>query len=239
MTAEGCREWRERLGAYVLGQLPEHEHAATAAHIEGCAACRAEAGSLAPIAELLPKADPEQLAPAPAPPSGLGERIAGRIARERRRLRRRRRRRLTLGLSGAAAATAAVLLALVLVSGGDETAAQRVEFEPLPAGVSIAATLQPRAFGTEIRVDVRGMPSGTLCRVSLRNADGTAMPAGTFRYRYGGSDQAVLTSALDLSSARAIAVSAAGRTFVEPISRRASSARDAASSNWRSARETG
>jgi len=51
MTAEGCREWRERLGAYVLGHLTEDERAATSAHIEGCAACRAEAESLAPLAE--------------------------------------------------------------------------------------------------------------------------------------------------------------------------------------------
>src|SRR2546425_13154455 len=64
MTVEGCREWRERLGAYVLGQLTKDERAATSAHIEGCAACRAEAESLAPLAELLPIADPAQLAAA-------------------------------------------------------------------------------------------------------------------------------------------------------------------------------
>src|SRR5207237_2827303 len=93
MTAEGCREWRERLGAYVLGQLSDDELAATRAHIEGCAACRAEAESLAPLAELLSIADPAQLGAAPAPPAKLADRIATRIALEGKVKQRRRRRR--------------------------------------------------------------------------------------------------------------------------------------------------
>jgi len=221
MTAEGCREWRERLGAYVLGHLTEDERAATSAHIEGCAACRAEAESLAPLAELLPIADPARLTTAPAPSAGLADRIAARIARERRVKRRRRRRRLAIGLSGAtaAAATATVLLAIVLSSPGTGASAQRVSFGSLPDGVAIGATLQPRPFGTEIRMNVHGIRSGTLCRVFLRRTDGTRMPAGSFRYRYAGTEQAVLTSALDLSAARAVGVRAGNRTFVAPLRR--------------------
>jgi hypothetical protein len=216
MTAEGCREWRERLGAYVLGHLTEDERAATSAHIEGCAACRAEAESLAPLAELLPIADPAQLTTVPAPPAELADRIAARIARERRV---KRRRRLAIGLSGATAAAAAatVLLAIVLSSPGTGAGTQRVSFGSLPDGVAIGATLQPRPFGTEIRMNVHGIRSGTLCRVFLRRTDGTRMPAGSFRYRYSGTEQAVLTSALDLSAARAVGVRAGKRTFVAPL----------------------
>ena len=75
MKAEGCREWRERIGALVLGQLPEAERFATEAHLDGCPACRAEADALAPLASLLGRADPDRLAQAPAPPPRLGERI--------------------------------------------------------------------------------------------------------------------------------------------------------------------
>jgi hypothetical protein len=221
MTAEACREWREQLGAYVLGQLPEDERAATSAHIEGCVACRAEVESLAPLAELLPKADPAQVAAPPALPAELADRIAAGIAREGRGRRGRRQRRLAIGLSGATAAVAAaVLLANVLFSpgtGGDSS--QTVRFRSLPRGVAIAATLQPRPFGTEIHMDVHGIRSGTLCRVFLRRADGTTMPAGSFRYRYAGKEQAELTSALDLSAARAVGVRAGGRTFVAPLRR--------------------
>lgn|SRR5512133_451470 len=220
MTIEGCREWRERLGAYVLGHLPADEHAATRAHIEGCADCRAEAESLAPLAELLPKADPAQLGAAPAPPAELGERIAAQIAREgqsRERRRRRRRRRFAFGFAGLAAATASALVAIVLISSGGGGAAQTVQFASLPRGVAISATLEPRAFGTQIVMDVHGIRSGTLCRVFLRRADGKRMPAGSFRYRYGSTDEAVLTSALDLSAARAVGVRAGDRTFVAPM----------------------
>ncbi len=219
MTTEGCREWRERLGAYVLGQLSEDEQAATSAHIDGCAACRAEAESLAPLAELMSKADPARLTAAPAPPPELGDRIAARIGREgRQRRQARRRRRLALGIPvAAAAATAAIALAIVLPGSGGGSDAQRVSFGSLPRGVQIAATLEPRPFGTQIRMDVHGIRSGTLCRVFLRRADGTVMPAGSFRYRYAGAEQAVLTSALDLSAARAVGVRAGGRTFVAPL----------------------
>lgn len=220
MTVETCREWRERLGAYVLGQLPEEERAATSAHIEGCAACRAEAESLAPLAELLPKADPAQLGTAPAPPAELADRIASRIASEGRFRQRRRRSRFAIGFSGTAAAAAAAAVLLILVLGSSGTGqdnSQLVTFRSLPHGVAIAATLQPRPFGTEIRMDVSGIRSGTLCRVFLRRGDGTRMPAGSFRYRYGDTEQAMLSSALDLSAARAVGVRAGDRTFVAPL----------------------
>ena len=224
MTVEGCREWRERLGAYVLGQLSEDERAATAAHIDGCAACRAEAEELAPVARLLPMADPNHIATAPAPPPDLGERISHRIAAERGDVRRRKRRRrgFTLGFSAAAAA-AAVAVAIAIVGSGSSSdsgaGAQRVAFDSMPRGVSISATLRPRPFGTEIRMNVDGIRSGTLCRVYLRRHGGSITPAGSFRYRYGGNSDAVMTSGLDLSDARAIEVRAGNRTFVAPMKR--------------------
>ena len=222
MTVEGCREWRERLGAYVLGQLSPDEHAATAAHIDGCDDCRAEAEALAPVAKLLPMADPKHVARAPSPPADLAERISSQIAAEQRttRLRTRRRRGWTLGFSAAAAA-AAVAIAIAVVGGGpgasSDAGAQHVAFSSMPRGVSISATLRPRPFGTEIRMYVDGIRSGTLCRVFLRRHDGTESPAGSFRYRYGGDSDAVLTSGLDLSAADAIEVKAGHRLFVAPM----------------------
>ena len=48
------------------------------------------------------------------------------------------------------------------------TPEQHVEFASLPTGVKIAATLEPHAYGTEIHMYVKGVRSGTLCRVFLR-----------------------------------------------------------------------
>ena len=64
---------------------------------------------------------------------------------------------------------------------------------------------------------VKGVRSGTLCRVYLRGPRGERVPAGTFTYRWGDDSEAVLSSALDLSRTRAIGVHAGNRTFVAPV----------------------
>ena len=102
MKAEGCREWRERIGALLLGQLSDEERFAIEAHLDGCPGCRAEAETLAPVASMLGRADPDRLVPAPAPPPRLRDRIFSLIAAEHR-AERRRRTRLRLGLAAAAA----------------------------------------------------------------------------------------------------------------------------------------
>lgn len=217
-----CREWREWLGAYALGQLQGDERAALEAHLEGCARCRAELASLEPVARMLPHADPAQFESAPQPPADLGQRIAAVIEGERQRVRQSRRRRVLGGfaLGGAAAALAAAALAIfVLGGGGGGNPEQQVKFSSLPAGVKIDATLEPHAYGTEIHMYVHGIPSGTLCQVSLRGPKGVAYPAGTFRYRWGDDSDAVLSSALDLSRTRAVVVRAGDRTFVAPVGR--------------------
>jgi len=223
MKTRNCREWRESLGAYALGQLEGDERVGLEAHLEGCAACRAELASLEPVALMLPHADPERFAgPAPQPPPELGARIAATIAGERQtEQQRRRRRRVFSGfaLGGAAAAATAVLLLFVLGGGESGNPQQQVRFASLPQGVTIDATLEPHAYGTAIHMYVHGVPSGTLCTVTLRGPGGVAYPAGTFRYRWGDDSDAVLSSALDLSRTRAIEVDAGKRTFVAPVGR--------------------
>jgi hypothetical protein len=217
MRTESCRDWRESLGAYALGHLSAEECAGLEAHLEGCAECRAEADSLALVSRLLPLADPEHFGPAPVPPPELAERVAATIDAERHVSRRRRRVRLVLALSSATAALAAALAIFVLGGGGGPGPEQHVAFGSLPSGVKIAATLEPRPFGTEIRMYVSGISSGTLCRVFLRSPNGARVSAGTFRYRWGGDSEAVLSSALDLSKTAAIGVHAGGRTFIAPV----------------------
>jgi hypothetical protein len=219
MTADDHRVWRERLGAYALGQLPDSERAATEAHLEGCPDCRAEAEALSPMATMLRRADPERLSPAPTPPRDLGDRIARRIAAERGAT---RRRRLRLGIAmgaATAAATAAVLLA-VFISGGSTPHAttQTVAFNNVPHGVSVNASLASKPWGSDVSVRVRGFRPGTLCTVWLRRSDGKRVPAGSFRYVYAGeSDEANLSSGLDPRDVTAVGLQAGSKTFVAPI----------------------
>lgn len=219
MTAEGCRKWREWLGAFALEQLPDEERAALEAHLEGCSACRAELDALLSVARVMPLADPERFGAAPTPPTSLAGRVQATIAAERHSSRRRRLGfGLALGGAAAAAASAVVLAIFVLGGGGEDEAPERhVSFASLPSRMKIGATLIPHAFGTEIHVYVKGARSGTLCRVFLRDADGERMPAGSFRYRWGDDSNAVLSSALDLSDTAAIGVRVGERTFVAPL----------------------
>ena len=216
MRTEKCRLWRERIGALVLGQLDPDEQAATEAHLDGCPECRAEAEALAPVAALLLRADPDRLTPAAAPPAHLGDRIARRIAAERR-VTRRRRVRLGLG-AAAAAAAAAALIAVVLGGSSSGTPAKTVAFRSVPKGVSVEASVQPRPWGSDVSVRVRGFRPGTLCKVWLRRTDGTRVPAGSFRYVYDGeSDQAGLSSAVAPDQVTAIGLRAGSKTFVAPL----------------------
>lgn len=218
MKTEHCREWREDLGAYTLGHLPEGERASLEAHLDGCPECRAEAESLLAVSRLLPHADPARFGPTPEPPRELGQRIAATIDAERRSQRRHRRLRLGLGLGAASAVAAAAALAIFVLSGNEGSGPeQRVAFHSLPPGVEIAATLEPRAFGTEVHMYVTGIRSGTLCRVYMRGPGGVDVSAGTFRYRWGSDSSAVLSAALDLSRAKALVVHAGDRTFVAPL----------------------
>ena len=215
MRADDCRMWREQIGALVLGQLPEDERAATDAHLEGCPACRAEAEALAPVAALLARADPERLAPVPAPPRHLGERVVRRISAERR-ARRRTRFGIGVGLAGASAAAALLLVSLLGSSGGPS--AQRVAFRSLPPGVSAGASISARPWGSDVSVSVTGFRRGTICRIWLRRSDGERVPAGSFRYLYAGeSEEADLSSALAPHEATAIGLRAGSKTYVAPL----------------------
>jgi hypothetical protein len=216
-TRNDCRDWRELLGVYALGQLQGDERAGLEAHLEGCAQCRAELALLVPVARMLPHADPERFDSAPQPPPELGTRIAATIAAERKQTETRRRRRFGgFALGGATAALAAAVLAIFVLGGGSGGEPERhVAFTS--KGVTIDATLEPHSYGTEIRMYVHGVASGTLCTVSLRGPGGAAYPAGTFRYRWGEDSEAVLSSALDLSRTRAVVVQAGKRTFVAPL----------------------
>jgi hypothetical protein len=220
-TRNDCRDWRELLGVYAIGHLQGAELVGLEAHLEGCAQCRAELALLAPVAGMLPHADPDHFESAPQPPPELGARIAATIAGEQKQVEKRRRRRVFGGfaLGGATAALAAAVLAIFVLGGGSGEPEQHIRFASLPQGVKIDATLEPHAYGTEIRMYVHGIASGTLCTVALKGPGGVSYPAGTFRYRWGEDSEAVLSSALDLSRTRAVVVHAGKRTFVAPLGR--------------------
>src|SRR4051795_11191676 len=216
MKTDRCREWRESLGAYALDHLSGEERAGLEAHLDGCPECRAELEQISALVHPLSLADPARFNTPPAPPATLGARVAAAIGVERLK---ERRRRLRFGLGfGAAAAVAAVALVL-LVLPGDEAAGpeQHVTFASLPSKMKISAKLIPNAFGTEIHMYVKGVSSGTLCRVYLRGRDGSTLSAGSFRYRWGDGSYPILSSALDLSKTDSMELRIGGHSYFAPV----------------------
>ena len=191
----GHRELREMLGAFALGALDEAEAVALRAHLDGCAACRAELEDLAPLAADLRLVDPARTPGPAAPPRELGVRIAGAVAaesvlrehRDRRSARRGRLRGVLVPV--AAAAVAAVVTALVVLPDDAPTAprAPVVAFEQLPlrpvdpsVRADAAATVVPHTWGVEVRLVAAGFDAGATYRGLVRTADGRVLPAGEF-----------------------------------------------------------
>jgi hypothetical protein len=216
MKTESCREWRESLGAYALGQLGEEERLRLEAHLEGCPRCRAELEQLSSLSQPMALADPARFEAAPALPPSLVVKVASAIGRERLH-RRRRRAGFTLAFAGAGVAVAAVL-AIFAFGGSSPTVPERhVTFTALPKGIQVSAKLLPNAFGTEIHMYVKGVSSGTLCRVYLEGRDGSRLSAGSFRYRWGNGSYPILSSGLDLSKTAALELRIGDRTYVADL----------------------
>src|SRR3954468_24766301 len=147
-----CRDLRGALGAAALGGGDPADDIALRAHLDGCAACRAELRELTLVARALAATPLAAVDAAPAEPSGaLGSRVLERLARERGALRSRRVRRTLVG-AGAFASVAAVVIAAVLVFGsGNGPAGTRVVLRGVgDARATATAMLRAKPAGTEV-----------------------------------------------------------------------------------------
>ena len=200
-----CRDLRGALGAAALEGAVPADDIALRAHLDGCAACRAELRELTLVARALSSVPLSAIDAAPAEPSGaLGGRVLDRLARERDAARSRRVRRAFVG-AGAFASIAAAVVAVVLVLGsGGGPAGTRVVLPGVGgAQASATATLRTGAAGTEVEMRVTGLHRGDYYWLWVTDKDGHRLGAGTFQ----GSDHPIkprFTAAMPLSEARRI-----------------------------------
>lgn len=194
----GHRGLRELLGSYALGHLTGAEADRLQAHLDGCAECRAELDSLAPLALSLGGVDVASFLEPAMPPPTLGEDVRRAVAHARTERdadevgRRRaegagRRRRATVRLLGAAAA---VVVALGVGGAVGRATAPQPPQPPLEAismevaednVVSVeSADLVAHTWGVELRIVGAGFTEGETFRASFRTDDGTLVPAGEF-----------------------------------------------------------
>nr|WP_208383533.1 zf-HC2 domain-containing protein [Modestobacter marinus] len=176
---------REELGVYALGAGTPEERAAVRAHLDGCAACRAELAELAPVAARLADADPDRLDEDPAPPPGLGDAVLARIAAEsgrpqRDRVAHRRRTRLGAGALVLATAAAAFVAGWLVRPVPPPPPLESVAVQVTEPGITATADVVPHTWGVEVKLSGAGFTAGEVYRVAVLEEGGDAAPAGAF-----------------------------------------------------------
>ncbi|OLL73516.1 putative anti-sigma factor [Pseudonocardia sp. Ae168_Ps1] len=180
MTPDEHRALRESLGDHAIGRLPRDEAAAVAAHLDGCAECRAELTEISSVLPALGRVDPAQLDRAPAPPPDLGDRIVAAARAEGREPGTRKRPRW---LPVASAAAVAILVGgAVGYAVGDHDGIPRepVAVQAMDPAVEATAVAIPHTWGVEIVLDADGFRSGSTYRVVVEASDGREVGAGEF-----------------------------------------------------------
>jgi hypothetical protein len=213
MTRDDCRPWREDIGAYLLGGLPDERRTALLAHLDGCADCRSELAELSEVARILPAADPLRNTKREVPSQSLMDSILGAIADERRA----KRSRITRRVAGAAAIAAALLLGAFAVGTlMDGSSRSTVQLAGDAAHGDTTASLEYLPGGTRIDLSIDGLPKEETYFVWLEDTEGERVPAGTFwTPDEDGSLDLKLTAALSLRRCEGIGISDAdGKTVL-------------------------
>lgn len=202
-----CPDRRGDLAALALG-LEAADDARR--HVGGCASCRAALAELREAAAALAAADPARVDAGDEPVDpAIGERIVARIAREAAAARRRRRLRLLAVAAAVLALAGAGAGALAGGGGGvDGDDATTVHLAG-PTGAEAEATLDERAWGTEVSIELRGLERGEVYWVWLTGDDGERVTAGTMAGT-GADARAVLAAALPFDEVRRVWVTDAG-----------------------------
>ena len=185
MSARTHEDYKDNIGAYVLGALPELEAEVLEKHLAGCEACRAEVASLQPVTAAIARSVPQVDPPASLKASLMAtvhseaEARSATPARERRG--ESRMSRWFAGLQPRIAATAALaVLALGVVVGvvadqmadtGERTVTAQIDRTLMPTG---DAKLRISGDGNDAKVQLTGAPapgSGHVYEVWIQRGD--------------------------------------------------------------------
>lgn len=202
-TPDPCRAWHPLVAALAIDDLAANERTSVGAHLDGCAACRADLDDLRRVTAALPAADPTKLDEHRLPPRRLDGQVFTLIAAQERR---RTYRRAFAGMLGVAAAISIVLA--VTAAQRVETPEERVQLAS-SADVHVQASLGSRAWGTQISLRADGFAPGTTCSAWLERADGTRAPAGSFTSLRGRTVTVLLASSVPIDEAVAVGVTSA------------------------------
>jgi anti-sigma factor RsiW len=194
----GCREIRQALGVYVLGAIDPAERAQVDEHLSFCHECREELASLAGLPAMLrkvPLVAAERLAAPDQDPELAGvpsaEMLTSLISRTSNVRRIHRWRTVA-----AAAAVAVVALgggAFVANALQSPSAQGPGQVNHLPAAWHQTSSNRPAArahltvryrsqpWGTQMEVNVTGLPPGSVCEFQVTDATGGTSVVGSWQ----------------------------------------------------------
>jgi putative zinc finger protein len=195
-----CPEARISLGVYVLGAIDPAERAQVEGHLATCRDCRDELAGLAALPALLARVTTEEalaLAAAEGPPTGLAggqaappELLGTVIDLTAARRRRRRWREASLAVAAALIVAVGVFGGLRLGSNpAPSPIASGVTYAGQPngpwraattsaGGMSATVSYRSMGWGTQLAVEVHGIPVGTSCQLWVIGPDGHRTLAG-------------------------------------------------------------
>jgi anti-sigma-K factor RskA len=202
VNARSHDEYKDNIGAYVLGALPELEAELLDRHLAGCESCRAEVEELRPVTAAMARSVP-QVEPPPSLKASLMEIVNAEAAVRAEQRAEPGRRSVGAWLSGLqprmAAAMALAVLALGVVVGvsvdqlaggggaGTRTVAAKIDRKLLPTGNAVLAVK-----GKTAQLELTGAPqppSGRVYQLWYQHGK-TIERGGTFRPRRDGSYRA-------------------------------------------------
>jgi hypothetical protein len=217
-----CKEIRQLLGVYVVGAIDPAERALVDEHLGQCQLCRDELAGLAGLPAMLsrvPAADVEWLDAAVTELPGLQEPSDEMLASLLRKVSVKRRSRLRRSVATAAAAA--------VIAAGGAAATMQLTSSPVtsdvakaasPDGVAAVVDYSPTGWGTAMRVQVTGIPSGTKCLFWVVGKDGQTSYAGTWTVRnsqYGGKTWYSASSDVASGSVNGFRITSGGRMLLK------------------------
>ena len=170
------------VGAFTLGTLDPPERARYAAHLDGCADCRAALQEMASLPGLLARLTPAEAAAAPlAPDEGAYRRLVAAADATRRTT---RRRRLAVGV---AAAVLAIGTATAVVAWPEQQAPVTTTVSATAGPVQGRATVTGTDTGSRVSLALRGVTPGKWCRLVVVDHGGNREVAGSWEVSYSGT----------------------------------------------------
>ena len=214
MNEEEHRTLRELLGAYVLEQLDAEGVDTVRAHLAECEACRGEVADLRPVAAALHALDPVVAGPA-APPADLGDQVLQTVrGRRRAAARRSRRRRAVAGVLVAASLTAAFGVGSWFTGSRTDPPVIAVALHLDQPGLTADAGLVRHTWGTELKLEARGLAAGGSYAVTFVRADGARVSAGSFLGTGADPVRCSVNAALPVDEARELMITDASGALV-------------------------